>query len=712
MAFKLPTFGKDKSKTPPAKPASPAVKPAPAKPASEPGALPLIGRLRVAQQLQILVLALAAVALITGFIVFVDYRAATHGTLYVSAAGEMRMLSQRISKAAQTALLGNAPAFRQLTEAREKFVQSLTLLTQGGESAGTALPPTSDAVMPVLDALNREWEKNERNLQLVIGQQKNLSGLATAVRSINSANPTLLELAEQIQAARLAANAPAREISALAQLVTLTQRLGRGANTLLGAESVDADIVAAMSRDAASFRSLLQQIADSARAAARDADTTDKLGKLESAYKEFQTALDGILANGQALVNAKNAGRKVVDDSEGLLKATETLVSAYQQELAGRSANFAAMGVLALLGALVIWLMVKAYTDEQRRQAIAARREREQEQNRNRANQDAILRLMNEMQTLAEGDLTTKATVSEEITGAIADSVNYTIEELRDLVGRINDAATRVTGATETARATSGQLLGAAEYQSREIRGTTAAMLEMVREMTEMSGSTGQSASVARQSLAAAQKGQSAVQDSIAGMNDIREQIQETSKRIKRLGESSQEIGEIVELISDITEQTNVLALNAAIQAAAAGEAGRGFSVVAEEVQRLAERSGEATKQIAAIVKTIQTDTGDAVAAMERSTRGVVDGARLSDAAGQALGEIGEVSQRLASLIDTVSATAKEQAKNAGTVAGNMQDILRITQQTTEGTKKTSASVDELAKLATELKGSVSRFRV
>ena len=706
MAFKLPNFGKDKTSK-----AVPGKVPA-AKPASEPGALPLIGRLRVAQQLQLLVVALALIAVVTGFIVFADYRAATHGTNYVTVSGEMRMLTQRTAKATQTALLGNAPAFRQLLEARDKFVQSLTLLTQGGDSAGERLPPTSDAVMPSVEALTREWEKNERNLQLVLGQQKNLLGLATAVRSINSANPTLLELAEQIQAARLAANAPAREISALAQLVTLTQRLGRGANTLLGAELVDADIVAAMSKDATTFRSLLQQIADSARAAAKDADTTDKLGKLEAAYKEFQTALDGILANGQALVNAKNAGRKVVDDSENLLKATETLVGAYQQELAGRATTFAAMGVLALLGALVIWLMVKAYADEQRRQAIAARREREQEQNQNRANQDAILRLMNEMQSLAEGDLTTKATVSEEITGAIADSVNYTIEELRELVARINDASTRVTGATEAARATSGQLLGAAEYQSREIRSTTAAMLEMVREMTDMSGSTGQSASVARQSLTAAQKGQSAVQDSIAGMNDIREQIQETSKRIKRLGESSQEIGEIVELISDITEQTNVLALNAAIQAAAAGEAGRGFSVVAAEVQRLAERSGEATKQIAAIVKTIQTDTGDAVAAMERSTRGVVDGARVSDAAGQALAEIGEVSQRLASLIDTVSTTAKTQAKNAGTVAGNMQDILRITQQTTEGTKQTSASVEELAKLATELKSSVSRFRV
>jgi twitching motility protein PilJ len=195
-------------------------------------------------------------------------------------------------------------------------------------------------------------------------------------------------------------------------------------------------------------------------------------------------------------------------------------------------------------------------------------------------------------------------------------------------------------------------------------------------------------------------------------MNDIREQIQETSKRIKRLGESSQEIGEIVELISDITEQTNVLALNAAIQAASAGEAGRGFTVVAEEVQRLAERSGEATKQIGAIVKTIQTDTFDAVSAMEKSTRGVVDGAKLSDAAGQALAEIGDVSQRVSGLIETIAVAMQKQAGSATEVAGNMQGILRITQQTTDGTKRTATSVGQLAALAKELKGSVSRFRM
>jgi twitching motility protein PilJ len=699
MAFQLRKSGSEPARGPQGAPAMPAP-------------MPLIGRFSVARQLAILVTVLALVALVAGAIVFVDYRSATHGTAYLSATGEMRMLSQRIARATQSALLGNAPAFRQLLEARERFAQAQGVLVQGGQWAGVVVPPSSDAVMPTLEPLARDWETIDQDLAQVLGQQKNLVGLATAVRSINSNNPTLVELAEQIQAARLAANAPAREISSLAQLVTLTQRLGRGANALLGAESVDADVTGAMARDAASFGELLRAIGDSARASSRELPTAERLGKLEAAYKEFQWALDGILANAQGLVDAKNAGRRVVERSEGLLTESEKLLTAYQQELTGRALHFVALGILALLGVFLVWLMVKAYADEQRRRAAIARAEREQASAVNRDNEAAILQLMNEMQDLSEGDLTVKATVSEAVTGAIADAVNVTVEELRGLVGRITDAAARVSGASEAARHTSSQLLGAAEYQMREIRDTSASMVAMAQAMSEMSESTAQSAGVARTSVGAAQKGQDAVRNAIAGMHEIRAQIQDTSKRIKRLGESSQEIGEIVELISDITEQTNVLALNAAIQAASAGEAGRGFSVVAEEVQRLAERSAEATKQIGAIVRTIQTDTQDTVAAMERSTRGVVDGTRLSDATGRALAEIAEVSQQLAQLIGSISEAAQKRASEVTSMASNMQDIMRITQQTTEGTQRTSLSIEQLAELAKELKGSVSRFRM
>jgi twitching motility protein PilJ len=366
----------------------------------------------------------------------------------------------------------------------------------------------------------------------------------------------------------------------------------------------------------------------------------------------------------------------------------------------------------ALLSLAVLLLIARTYNEDLAQRRAEIDRQREAAEHERNLTQQAILRLMNEMGDLADGDLTARATVTEDITGAIADSVNYTVEELSVLVRRINDAASRVTAATESAQHTSSELLAASERQTREIEEAGATVQRMAASMTESSARALQSAHVARRSRDAAQQGTGAVENTIKGMHGIREQIQETSKRIKRLGESSQEIGEIVELISDITEQTNVLALNAAIQAASAGEAGRGFTVVAEEVQRLAERSAEATKQIAAIVKTIQTDTKDAVAAMEAATRDVVAGARLSDAAGQALAEIDTVSAETAQLIERISADIEQQAATAARVAVTMKDILAITEQTRRGTQQTAVSIGQLADLAVELKGSVSGFKV
>ncbi len=690
-----------------------------ARPASKGKSAPALGFLSqysVTKQLQILGGALLLVMLVIAAIIYHDNRESAYGTTYIAASGEMRMLSQRLAKASSLALQGNPAAFKQLKESRDNFAEKLDRLSNGGEIGETAVPPSPEGVQPQLQALTEEWTKTDKNAAQLLEMEKNLISLGKDVATINNKNPQLLELSEQVAALKLQTGSGPREIAAANQLVMLTQRVAKNASALLVGDAIDPEVAFLLGKDTNTFRDLLNALSKGSDvlriAATGDSDTRQKLGELEATFKDYQTAVGGILGSMQKLVLAKQAGARIFRDSEQLLDATDQLAQAYQGSAGERATYGATLAVLVLLALGILGVMAKVYLDDTRRRTAEAEQSRQETETLNRQNQDAILRLMNELGDLADGDLTVTATVSEDITGAIADSINYTIEELRVLVGRINDAAGRVTQATEIAQQTSAELLAAAERQSVEIQDAGRSVLAMASSMTQVSGDANQSAQVARQSLAAAGKGTQAVQDSIKGMNEIREQIQETSKRIKRLGESSQEIGEIVELISDITEQTNVLALNAAIQAASAGEAGRGFTVVAEEVQRLAERSGEATKQIAAIVKTIQTDTQDAVSAMEESTQGVVEGAKLSDAAGQALAEIGSVSQNLAQLIENISSATREQADSATGVANKMQDILRVTEQTTAGTQKTASAVGELAGLATELKGSVAGFKV
>ncbi|NQW26244.1 MAG: methyl-accepting chemotaxis protein, partial [Cryomorphaceae bacterium] len=323
--------------------------------------------------------------------------------------------------------------------------------------------------------------------------------------------------------------------------------------------------------------------------------------------------------------------------------------------------------ITGALAIITLFLFIKVYIEDTRDRALAS-------ENENRRNQKAILRLLDDMGSFADGDLTVRAVVTEDITGAMADSINYTIEELHILVEGINKASTQVTEASGQAQNISSELLVAAQKQSENIEETTIAVLGIAESIGKVSKSAAESAKVAKQSLAAAEKGAVAVRESSVGMNEIRTHIQETAKRIKRLGENSQEIGEIVGLISDLTEMTNVLALNAAIQAAAAGDAGRGFTVVAQEVQRLAERSAEATKQISTLVKTTQGDTQEAIAAMEKSIFEVVEGGKLSDATGQALEEIEQVSNDLAQLIAGISNATHVQAQAADQVVKNMEE--------------------------------------
>jgi twitching motility protein PilJ len=682
-------------------------------------ALPIIGNKTVPEQQRILggVVLLGLLGLVLGTVLALS--AASRGATQVAAVGQALMQSQRLAKSVTQAFVGSAQAFPEVRDASTVLATNVRGLRNGEGELAAAPTNVQDTIEPLMPMVDRA----ERNANHVLGQQKTLTQVGQALRTINRQSADLLETAETVSSLKLQQEASPAELAAVGQLVMLTQRIGKSANEFLTVEGVSPEAVFLLGKDLNSFREIAEGLNNGnpelRLPGTKDTQTKERLRQLIKQYEEMRGQASSILGNLQGLVTAREAQAGILNDSEPLRKGLETLQDQLGKETGIRVSHLSIMllSVLAMVMGGIGFLRLFVQDQAQRAQTAEAQRQeaerQEQEAKRvNDANQAAILRLMNELQSVAEGDLTQQATVTEDITGAIADSVNYTVEELRSLVAQVQGTAARVTETTQQVEATSTELLAASTEQLREIRDTGESVLQMANRINQVSTQAQETAQVARKSLQAAESGLSAVQNTIGGMNSIRDQIQETSKRIKRLGESSQEIGEITELISDITEQTNVLALNAAIQAASAGEAGRGFSVVAEEVQRLAERSGDATRQIAALVKTIQTDTQDAVAAMERSTQGVVDGARLSDAAGNALGDIDRVTRQLAELIENISAQASSEAQSANVVASNIQHIFAVTEQTGEGTRSTAQMVRELSRSAEELKQSVARFKV
>ncbi len=674
MAFKLPTIKRPQEIKKSQEPAG-----------QDDGAsrIPLINKLPAAKQLQVLVGTLAVFLLLVVIAAYFDNRAAAHGTRYVTESSRLLMLSQRMAKAAERSLSGDYLAFEELVQSREAVTSILTLLDQGDSS----LPATSGKARAALNELTVHANKTLADTLVV---EEGRPGLVTVSRSIATfdvVGPELRDLAE-----KLAARSAGAQKDRAVHFSLLVERIAKDAASMLGEITIAQ--VGALGGDTIEAGEVL------ATFPAGDA----LISSINELFDSYRISGEAIIGQAQNLLGAKRAGKAIFEDSEQLLEQSQKLLGAYEADLSNRVTGYVMM-VAGIMVLALLLLSVKVYMDDSRRRTLGAERT-------NRRNQDAILRLMNEMGDLADGDLTVKATVSEDITGAIADSVNYTTDELRKLVSGITTVSEQVTRAAAAADQISKVLLDATQKQSAGIQSAGEAVGLITKSIQEVDAGAAQSLQVARRTLKVTEEGTQAVQNTIAGMDEIRQQIQETSKRIKRLGESSQEIGEIVELISDITEQTNVLALNAAIQAASAGEAGRGFSVVAAEVQRLAERSAEATKQISALVRTIQGDTQDAVAAMERSTNGVVEGAKLSNVAGQSLREIEQVSQELAGLIGSISVSTQVQTDMAHDVAATMTDILRITGQTTEGTKRTAASIAELDNLATGLKASVSGFKL
>ncbi|MGY0560131.1 MULTISPECIES: methyl-accepting chemotaxis protein [unclassified Luteimonas] len=622
-----------------------------------------------------------------------------------SAASSLQVNSQRLAIQGNEAVAGDTAAYGAFRATKAEIDRDIASLQSNfGDTTGVSGP---------IQTVSRTWEPIQQNAQQVIDSQEVVLGLAGNAERFNRGVPGLQAQLDELVRAMSNTGSPASQVYMALREVVLTGDMVRFVTQIQAGGEGAVGAADTLQRRA----SLFEQV----RVGLREGDENLNVQPLTNAsalaaltsvdelWEEIRPALDAILAAADSLAGAQGAATSITAGSDQLLADSESLFQAFTAFGSLSDTSILGNVWISILSGLATLAAIVGLVFSLNR----AQRERyETTMELNNRNQEAIMRLLDEMGSLAEGDLTVKATVTEDMTGAIADSINFAVEQLRNLVQTINDTSVQVSSSAQETQATAMHLAEAAEHQAREITSASNRITEIAANIGQVSKNSAESADVAQRSVQIATKGAGVVRETIAGMDSIRDQIQETSKRIKRLGESSQEIGSIVELINDISEQTNILALNAAIQAASAGEAGRGFAVVADEVQRLAERASSATKRIEALVETIQTDTNEAVSSMEQTTSEVVSGARLAEDAGTALGEIESVSTSLADLIQGISNAARQQSDAASSITQTMDTIQSITAQTSQGANQTAESIGNLAQLAADLRRSVADFKL
>jgi twitching motility protein PilJ len=667
------------------------------------------GKERTGTNTLLVVLLIVAILFAAVNFVWLTYNA-RQDALAAALVTKIQVLSQQLSKVANDAAGGNIDAFKSLEQTRNSIDDLLNKLKNGDPTTGMQGYAKSGAG-PQIAELDKAWAPLNTNATKILDSKEQVLNTANVAADFNSKMPVLNSRMEEVVKILTEKNGSASQVMISSREMLLADRMQRRVQSILQGGEEAQSAADGLQRDAQFYGAVLAGLIagnpdlniramDNAAAKEILADINRQWGELVG------DAVKKLLDSASALQDVKQAADQTSLDSATMLLKAEPVAKAIN-DLQGKrlfpNIWFGGIsGVVAI--ALVILLVASQIRAQRKRYQVTAEL--------NQRNQEAILRLLDEMGSLAEGDLTVRATVTEDITGAIADSVNFAVEALRSLVTTINETAMHVSTSAQETQATAMHLAEAAEHQAQQITSASAAINEIAVSIDEVSKNSAESADVAQRSVQIASKGAGIVRQTIQGMDSIRDQIQETSKRIKRLGESSQEIGSIVELINDIAEQTNILALNAAIQAASAGEAGRGFAVVADEVQRLAERASGATRRIETLVQTIQADTNEAVTSMEQTTAEVVAGARLAEDAGLALGEIEKVSNDLADLIQNISEAARQQSAAATNISATMNVIQEITTQTSVGASQTAESIGNLAQLAADLRRSVADFKL
>ncbi len=626
---------------------------------------------------------------------------------------ELQVLSYKLAKYSQESVEGKAEAFDEFQATKSRIATIVKALNDGSGSEGVDAYKGNKNALGVSSALAKvttTWTRMAKDADRISQSQKQILEFSDNADSFTARIPQISARLDEVVRSMADSGSNSNQINLANRQIVLADRMSRRVTEIRAGGDNAITAADALSRDSSVFTQVLDGFKKgnpvmgiSPVSAGTSANAVNAVEKL---YVDSQKEMDSILQASTDLFEVQQANAQISADSNTLEETSKALLDSFDtinfKRVFPNNYWALASGLIAL-GALVGLLFT---TSKTQRQQLSDTKQI------NQRNQEAILRLLDEIGSLGEGDLTVKATVTEDITGAIADSINFAVDQLRSLVSTINETAVQVAAAAQETQATAMHLAEAAEHQAQQITSASQQINSIASSIDQVSKNSAESADVASRSVQIAAKGADVVRQTIQGMDNIRDQIQETSKRIKRLGESSQEIGSIVELINDISEQTNILALNAAIQAASAGEAGRGFAVVADEVQRLAERASNATKRIETLVQTIQADTNEAVSSMEQTTAEVVSGARLAEDAGLALGEIEKVSNDLADLIQNISTAARQQSTAATNITATMSVIQEITTQTSQGASQTADSIGNLAQLAADLRRSVADFKL
>ncbi|MDS4019878.1 MAG: methyl-accepting chemotaxis protein [Candidatus Competibacter sp.] len=662
--------------------------------------------------------ALVLFIVLMGVIFIMLARQNEQNEIYFNLTSEQRLLSRAIVTEALEAARGKEAAFARLKNSRDRFEQILGDQKNGNAELGLA--PSPAALQRYLAELENRWKPIRGEIDTVLAGRDPVVSVSNFVPLLESSLTQMITLSDEIAKSLANNRGDPQQVYLATNQLLLAQRIESDLKRMLTEGGLSAATAAdRFSRNVSLFGRVLKGMREGGPGIDRVniPAGAGKLAELADLFKSLEAETARIVEKSPELVKVQNAAQGIADKGDALLEAATKLLEEYtgtgrQIHVFGILLSYQIAYFLGVLALILLLVLFYVQNRESRQRLVDAEQRKQETEEQNRRNQDAILRLLDELGNLAEGDLTVQASVTEDITGAIADSINYAIEALRDLVSTINSTSGLVAAAVQETSAIADRLAKSSEIQARQIENASATVTQMAQSMDEVSAKTAASAEVAEKSVGIAHEGGDRVRRTIHGMNAIREHIQDTSKRIKRLGESSQEIGDIVALINDIADQTNILALNAAIQASAAGEAGRGFAVVADEVQRLAERSSNATKRIETLVKTIQADTNEAVISMEKSTSEVVGGAGLAEKAGEALEEIEKVSANLAELIDEISKSAGQVSEMASRVSTAMISINEITGQTAESSVSTASAIGKLNQLAQELRQSVAGFRL